>query len=108
MSTVKRSFQKVKEGTQQSLVHTVQNVGKNAGMKFLKRKEIKMESHYEINVSLKGQHLFATAPRSCRSLQDVRKVYLQITERFPESEGFKVTVTNWNVEGESVDLSRGL
>lgn len=52
-----------------------------------------MQSHYEINVSLDGRHLFATAPRSCVTKRDAQTVYRQLAKRFPESEGFAISVT---------------
>lgn len=54
---------------------------------------------FEINVSKLDVelnwlfHLFATAPRSCSSEYELEKVYKEIKKRFPESEGFQVTVT---------------
>lgn len=60
-----------------------------------------MESHYEINVSLNGQHFFATAPRSCTSERDARKVATAIRERFLEQAGFKVDVTYWSCGGKT-------
>jgi len=64
------------------------------------------QSHYEINVSLNGRHFFATNPRSFL-LGDELKVKIAATEiqkRFPESEGFKVTITRWCSSGQSVDF----
>jgi hypothetical protein len=61
-----------------------------------------MQSHYEICVSLKGSHLFATAPRSCVSEQDMTRALGQISRRFPEAEGFKITVTHWECRGRKV------
>lgn len=63
-----------------------------------------MESHFEINVALNGSHLFATAPRSCVSERKARTVYAEIRARFPESEGYSVSVTYW--EGYSQSFER--
>ena len=54
-----------------------------------------MESYFEFNVALNGHHLFATAPRSFPTLSRERaKVfYSELCARFPESEGFTVSVT---------------
>lgn len=60
------------------------------------------QSHYEINVSLNGRHLFATAPRSIFSPHDLKDVLPTIQEKFPESEGFSVGVTYWEIRGYQV------
>ena len=72
-------------------------------MKFLKGREIKMESHYEINVSKNGQHFFATAPRSCITVQTARTVFKALCKRFPQSEGFEITVTHWEGQGTQLE-----
>tara|TARA_B110000285_G_C14540642_1_gene344820 strand:+ start:161 stop:499 length:339 start_codon:yes stop_codon:yes gene_type:complete len=49
---------------------------------------------YEINVSLDGQHFFATHPRSLDGLeQDAIDMYRLMVLKFPESEGYKVSVS---------------
>jgi hypothetical protein len=58
-----------------------------------------MESYYEINVSQHGRHFFATAPRSCRILQEARQVYSALRSRFPASEGYELSVTEWRGAG---------
>ena len=65
-----------------------------------------MESHYEINVSKNGRHFFATAPRSCVSPGDATEVVREIYKKFPESEGYKVTMMNISCSGTPVDLSK--
>jgi len=52
---------------------------------------------YEINVSLNGTHYFATHDRSLQNhLTDkVKEIYEDFKQRFPESEGFKITVTRF-------------
>jgi hypothetical protein len=59
--------------------------------------------HYMINVANAAGHLFATAPHSCQSPREMRRVWGEITKRFPESEGFKVTVTRWENTGRQID-----
>lgn len=49
--------------------------------------------HYEINVSQLGHHVFATHPRSLTTLNQAAKVYVMLTNAFPTSEGFVITVT---------------
>lgn len=61
-----------------------------------------MESHYEINVSLNGIHLFATAPRSALTRAQAKRLFDTIRSRFPEAEGFKVGVTYWVGAGDNV------
>jgi len=58
-----------------------------------------MQSHYEINISKKGIHFFATDPRSCVGEYDLEKILPTILEKFPESEGYKVSVTWWETKG---------
>jgi hypothetical protein len=48
--------------------------------------------YYEINVSLNGVHFFATSPRSITSKAELKKVYAIFKEKFPASEGYKLTV----------------
>ncbi len=62
-----------------------------------------MQSHYEINVSHKGIHLFATAPRSCVTTEEALRAFNEIIKRFPQEEGFQVTVTHWHVTGIASD-----
>lgn len=48
--------------------------------------------HYEINISLNGQHFFATAPRSIQSEFELREVYPILSNKFPEKEGYEISV----------------
>ncbi len=64
-----------------------------------------IQNHFEINVSLNGRHLFATAERSCverRKLNEVAKI---IQEKFPKSEGYQIAITEIRCVGVSVPLS---
>lgn len=58
-----------------------------------------MQSHYEINVSKNGLHLFATAPRSILSEVVAVKMVSLFREKFPESEGYSISMTYWKTEG---------
>ncbi len=49
--------------------------------------------HYEINVSLNGNHLFATHERSLNDIRKLRHVLALFQEKFPPSEGFQVLVS---------------
>ena len=46
--------------------------------------------YYEINVSLNGRHLFATAERSITDKSKLKQVLEVFKEKFPESEGYKL------------------
>lgn len=68
-----------------------------------------MQSHYEINVAAKRRvggreiyvHLFATAPRSCLSVEQARAVLRELTARFPAPE-FEVSCTSWVCSGQQI------
>ena len=60
--------------------------------------------YYEINVSLNGQHLFATAERSITTSWEAEKVYNLFKEKFPESEGYKISVTYCEKIGKIIDM----
>lgn len=61
---------------------------------------------YEINVSKNGTHHFATAERSIGySSIKLKEIYDQLSKAFPESEGYKLTVTDWESRGKSVDMN---
>ena len=55
--------------------------------------------YYEINVSQRGKHLFATAERSCTTHTEMLNVFLHLKKRFPVEEHFEVTVTRWESVG---------
>jgi hypothetical protein len=48
--------------------------------------------HFTINVARDGRHFFGTHERSTTSPEDLKKVYHEIRERFPESDGFSVDI----------------
>jgi len=50
-------------------------------------------SWYEINVSQNGIHLFATAKRSIANKWDLERVFPIIKQKFPENEGYRVSVS---------------
>lgn len=64
--------------------------------------------YYEINVSQNGRHYFATAPRSFQYGEFGSKAMVIIAQdfkkRFPESEGFEVTVTFWKSSGTQLEV----
>ena len=61
--------------------------------------------YYEINVSKNGRHLFATAERSITSLTQAEGMYMLFKEKFPESEGYEISVTEWNKVGHPIDMN---
>lgn len=60
--------------------------------------------YYEINVSLNGQHLFATAERSVTGCIKLQRIYKLFVEKFPKEEGYEITVTKWEKVGKFVDV----
>lgn len=58
--------------------------------------------YYEINVSLNGKHLFATAERSITNTTKMEDVYNLFLEKFPEKEGYKLDVTRWENIGKPI------
>ena len=61
---------------------------------------------YEINVSLNGQHFFATHERSIVNKQKLKEVYKVFEEKFPKSEGYKISVTYWTRSGKEIDMEK--
>lgn len=56
--------------------------------------------HYEINVSLNGQHFFATHPRSVTTERECARLYVEFERAFPAREGYRLSVstseTTWS------------
>jgi hypothetical protein len=60
---------------------------------------------YEINVAKNGTHHFATADRSIGwCMTKCRQIYNQLKTAFPESDGYTISVTNYQNIGTSVDM----
>lgn len=62
--------------------------------------------YYEINVSNENGHLFATAERSINSMRELKRMVELFTEKFPESEGYKLMVSEWNKTGKGLDVNK--
>lgn len=66
-------------------------------------------AHYEINVSRKGKHFFATHERSFGlSKTHAKEVYDKLVEAFPKSEGYEIEISycqTTHTKIESKDLS---
>ena len=66
--------------------------------------------YYEINVSKlnpqtgKYEHYFATSERSITNMFKLQTVVDDLKNRFPESEGFKITCTHWQKNGEEMAI----
>ena len=58
--------------------------------------------YYEINISLNGQHYFATAERSLTNKKKTQEVFDKLKASFPESEGYKLCVSHWKKVGQRV------
>lgn len=61
--------------------------------------------YYEINVTYNNKHFFATADRSITNKDKLKEVYNTIKEKFPESEGYSVTVSKWETVGRYIDMN---
>jgi len=66
-----------------------------------------MQDYIEINVSLNGKHLFATAPRSLNNEMDARLLYNLFYKKFPANEGYKIHVTSWKGRGHQLEWEGG-
>ena len=64
-----------------------------------------MVSYYRINVAKDGVYLFATEQRQLTSRLRAKEVFDILKEKFPESEGYKVTCTHWEGVGREVDFN---
>jgi ribosomal protein L17 len=64
-----------------------------------------MQNHYSINVARKAKtsgaqyQFFATRPDSILSKHTAAELFDEISKRFPEREGFQVTITYWQAGG---------
>jgi hypothetical protein len=59
---------------------------------------------YEINISKNGKHYFATAERSLTTLGESTKLYNELKEFYPESQGFKISLTKWETKGKEIKI----
>ena len=63
-----------------------------------------MVSYYRINIAKDGVYLFATEQGKLASRLRAKEVFDILKEKFPESEGYKVTCTYWEGIGREVDF----
>lgn len=61
--------------------------------------------HYEINVSYKGEHYFATAERSITTKKHCVELLLKFREAFPKAKGYEISVTRWEKVGYLINLT---
>ena len=61
--------------------------------------------YYEINVTLNGQHFFATDKRSITNKKVLEKVYKVLKEKFPLEEGYDIIVSQYETVGKFVDMN---
>lgn len=59
---------------------------------------------YEINVALNGQHLFATHKRSITNKIALEVIYRIFKQKFPEEEGYHISVTQYDTVGKFIDM----
>lgn len=59
--------------------------------------------HYEINVIKDGRHFFATHERSIHNKARLGTLVAIFRERFPESEGYEISVTKWEQARKSTE-----
>lgn len=59
---------------------------------------------YEINVSLNGTHFFATHERSLYSIDKLKQAVEVFREKFPESEGYKITTSVVKTTKEDIEI----
>lgn len=62
--------------------------------------------YYEINVSLNGQHLFATDKRSITNKIALKVIYNIFKEKFPQEEGYSIMVSQWETTGKYIDMEK--
>jgi hypothetical protein len=60
---------------------------------------------YEINVSKNGQHYFATHERSISTIEKATEIHEKLSKAFPESEGYKLSVSKWEKIGKEIKIN---
>lgn len=60
--------------------------------------------YYEINIALNGKHFFATAERSITNKWKLKEVYDVLKEKFPQEEGYDISITYYETVGKSIDM----
>ena len=60
--------------------------------------------YYEINVALDGKHFFATHERSVTNRNKLENIVKVFVEKFPESEGYEISVSKWQNNCKNIDI----
>ena len=58
---------------------------------------------YEINVSKKGVHYFATSERSITTIAKAVEIRDLLKKAMPVEEGFRVNITQWSKTGVGIE-----
>jgi hypothetical protein len=61
--------------------------------------------YYEFNVAQSGCHLFATAKRSVTSSSEAERLARLFKKKFPESQGYSITISYYPERGYATDVS---
>lgn len=64
--------------------------------------------YIEFNISLNGKHFFATHERSCTNSNEAYEFKKVLLEKFPQSEGYKITATLNPQRSYGIDLSKDM
>ena len=64
--------------------------------------------YYEINVSLNGRHLFATAERSIKNHSDASAMWDLFLLKFPTKDGYQHTMSRYDLVGETVAFTNDI
>ena len=61
---------------------------------------------YEINVSLNGRHLFATAERSLMDLESAKTLWYMFLQKFDTKLGFELRLTEYKTTGKNLSICK--
>lgn len=73
---------------------------------YLESEASKMVDYTRINVSKDGKYLFATEQGQLTYDWEAKRVYKLLKEKFPESEGYKVSAIEWRARGIEPDWAK--
>ena len=73
---------------------------------YLESEASKMVDYTRINVSKDGKYLFATEQGQLTYDWEAKRVYKLLKEKFPENEGYKVSVIEWRARGIEPDWAK--
>ena len=61
--------------------------------------------YYEINIALNGRHLFATAPRSITTYDELKTILRVFKAKFPANEGYEISASEYPQTSYRIDVS---